>query len=316
MPESAPPLAPVTVAPSDIARFDGAEPSAWRFIRAWWRFAPRAKGWGTRKIGRMFGTRNGGIHARVRTASGGTLAVDPMNADIYAFIDSHGGVWEQSIQDLVKALLRPGDVLYDIGANAGVVSIDAAAHMKGACRVVAFEPIPSLARAVALSAALSELKDSFAVYEAMVGDTDGEATLYIPAHAIHASAISREKGAVALPRPLRRLDTLVQSDPQRFPPPTIIKIDVEGAELSAFTGAMDTIRGAQPIILFEADVNLERFNCTRKQLFDVLASCCPYRFYFVTDGSFVPADPDAPFDWAHTDVIALPPNRELPAMGR
>src|SRR5216683_2563800 len=57
-----------------------------------------------------------------------------------------GGYWignyELDVQHALKRLLRPGDVFYDIGANAGFFSLLATKLVGPTGRVVSFEPLP------------------------------------------------------------------------------------------------------------------------------------------------------------------------------
>lgn len=302
----------VSVPADDVRRWEAASgrPFLMSVAMAWARYAPRYKGLVPRVIGRRFGR---GMRTTVRTRSGGTIAVDSNNLDIYATMMLRGGVWEPHIQDACQAVVRPGDIVFDIGANAGIVAIDLAARMKGNLTVIAFEPIPSLARCLALSAALSGLGRAITVYEAMLGATEGEASLFIPSHAVYASVRARGR-AVELKRPMHTLDALVGRG--AIPPPDFIKIDVEGGELEVFRGATDVLRRRRPAIIFEADQNMTRFGSTRRELVGLLADCAPYRFYYVTEHGFLPAeDLDSPVDHEHSNMLALPPDRPTPSLG-
>ena len=47
---------------------------------------------------------------------------------------------EPETLDWIERYFREGDVLYDVGANIGLYSLFAAKHLKGDCKVYAFEP--------------------------------------------------------------------------------------------------------------------------------------------------------------------------------
>jgi FkbM family methyltransferase len=302
-----PPM-PVHIDEREAAQWSNARPLALSLAAAWARFAPRGKGWGARVIGRTIGK---SMKATIRTASGGVVAVDPRNLDIYTTVICRNGVWEKIIHDTCKALARPGDVVFDIGANAGVVAMDLCAHLKGNLTLVGIEPIPSLAHNVALSARLSGFEKVVRVYEVMLGEREGDASLFIPRHAVHASAVSREADAVELKRRVCVLDQLVETGV--IPGPQMIKIDVEGAELGVFKGALRMLAKYQPVIVFEADQNMTRFGYGRRQLVDLMSSAVQYRYFFITDHGFVPAtDMDAPFTDDTTNMVAIPPGRDLP----
>lgn len=298
-------LTPVAIDTTEARQWTKHRPLAFTAAIIWAEASPRAKGWMPRLIGRTMGR---SMKTTLRTASGGTIAVDPRNLDIYTSVVRNGGVWEKRIHDVCKAVARPGDTVFDIGANAGMVAIDLAAHLKGDLTLIAFEPIPSLSRGIALSAYLSGFESNIRVYEAMLGEKPGRMTLYMPSHAIHASAVAREHESVELEREVFTLDELVES--AAIPSPDLIKIDIEGGELGVFKGATRTLAASRPLIIFEADQNMARFGYGRRELVSLLASCAPYAFYYIFEHGVTPAtDLDAPFTDDTTNMIALPPGR-------
>ena len=84
---------------------------------------PRGKSFFPRWLGRLCGKND---QLTVRTASGALLAVDPANWDIYTNLLLKGGMWDKPVIEACLACLHPGDVFYDLGANIGYMSIEAA----------------------------------------------------------------------------------------------------------------------------------------------------------------------------------------------
>ena len=281
----------------------------WAAMR-WFTLMPKKKAWGARMLGRTVGR---SMRATIRTRSGGTVAVDPGCLDIYTATVAARGVWEPMIHDVCKAIARPGGVFYDIGANAGIVAIDVAAHFGGRVPVVAFEPLPSLASHVALSARLSGLENCVTVFDVMLGEKPGEATLYLTPTLSMTSAVSRGNHESTLTRQVVRLDDLVDSGV--IPPPDAMKVDVEGSELGVFRGATKVLRAHRPTILFEADTNLERFGHHRKDLLDLLSELAPYRFFYCSAKGLEPVtDLDAPYDEDHDNILAVSEDRAMPSI--
>lgn len=254
------------------------------------------------------------MQATLRTRSGGTVAVDPRNLDSYVTVENHKGVWEKQIHDALERVVKPGNVVYDIGANAGILTIDLAAHLRGDVTIIAFEPIPSLAHAVALSASINGFGDRIRVYDVMLGRREGEASLFVPRHSIHASARSREAGAVELRRRVMTLDGLIAA--RAIPPPDVVKIDVEGGEMEVFAGATNLLKTRPPFIIFEADMNMVRFGYTRADLLNAMTACARYTFMYVTPRGLIEAkDPTAELGDDFNNMIAVPPGVALRAHG-
>lgn len=123
--------------------------------------------------------------------------------------------------------LRPDDVFYDVGANIGLVAL----HAARICRTLAFEPDPSffarLERNLELNPELTV--DAYAI---AIGDTAGTATLFTDGAGGNSPSLMHhgENGTAEVR--VRTLDTLAG-----LPAPTVIKLDIEGAEVLALRGA-------------------------------------------------------------------------------
>lgn len=263
------------------------------------RIMPRGKGWFPRQLGRLIGR---SMQTSIQTSSGTILAVDPANLDIYTTIMRFSGTWEKYVFNACMSVLRPGHVFYDIGANAGYMALEIANHFRSDVTVVAFEPQSSLNRMIVQSAQLNQL-DNVLVYPVLLGKSSGIETLYIPSHAIHASIVSREKGAKTIEYPMTTLDLQVIRH-RTIPPPDVIKIDVEGSELDIFHGAEKTILTYAPAIVFEADENMERFGYGFKDIVEFLSSLIDYEFYRIgEDDTLKPVVGNE----GHANFLAVPP---------
>lgn len=297
-----PPVAPLAAPPVDPADW----PEGWRGpMRAalWWaRAMPRGKGWVPRWVGRHWCA---GRRSSLRTRGGARLAIDPSCLDVYTTIATHGNAWDAHVVDACLALLDPGDVFYDVGASVGYITLEAARRVGAQGQVVAFEPQPSLAHHIAVSAALNGMR-AVTVYPAMLGREAGPGVLHVGSHSVHASAIAREPDAAAIACERTTLDALVASGAIR--PPNVIKVDVEGAELQVFEGARRTLARFRPALVFESDANMDRYGYRRAELLALLGTCAEYRFYFLTEtGERLPVGREAIEDRRHADLLALPP---------
>lgn len=245
------------------------------------RHLPRGKGAIPRQIGRLFH----GDHSRsIVTREGALLALEPTSLDVYACILNSGRTWNWHVLAACSSVLKPGDVFYDIGANVGFMSMEIArvfhdTNGDSTVRVVSFEPLPHLAQAIAASSHLNNLRN-FILRDDVVSDQIGTAELFVGSHTIHASTRARESRSTLLKRPMTSIDALVAG--RATPPPSVIKLDVEGGEFAAFRGASETLRRYRPHIVFESDENTQRFGYTRSDLLTYLQTLAPYRFFSVS----------------------------------
>src|SRR4051812_7609650 len=169
-------LRPIDIPDEELPGWSDRRPFTMRLAQAWSRWSPRAKGAFPRWVGRTFGKN---WRTTIRTGDDARLAVYPPHLDVFAYIARVGG-WSPEIADACGKLLRPGDVFYDIGANAGYVTQTTAAR-RSDVRVFSFEPQPYLARCIAVSTKLNRLQNA-SVFSTLLGAEDGSADLFVPAH--------------------------------------------------------------------------------------------------------------------------------------
>jgi FkbM family methyltransferase len=239
----------------------------------WNKYGLKGRGYLTRLIGCKLVKEGDYV---VQTKHGAKLAIDLRNLDIYATIFNSGGEWEPHIARTCQRLLRKSDIFFDIGANAGCISLDTRAFFGEDICMFLFEPQPSLSNSIKKSIAINRF-NNINVLETLLGNHDGTAALYLTSHAIHASMIPREDTFNKLVLPICKIDTLIASG--RCSPPDVIKMDTEGAELQILEGMRQTLTEYSPTILFEADVNMDRFGYNVSDLLKLIASTGEYDFY-------------------------------------
>jgi FkbM family methyltransferase len=101
-------------------------------------------------------------------------------------------------------------VFFDIGANAGMVTLETRAMLGDSIFIYAFEPQPTLARSLRRSLDFNSY-GNVKVIECLLGDAEGSGELYLTSHAIHASVIPRESHFTKISLPVHRIDTLVDN---------------------------------------------------------------------------------------------------------
>jgi FkbM family methyltransferase len=143
------------------------------------------------------------------------------------------GNYEMEVQNALKRLLRPGDVFYDVGANAGFFSLLAAKLVGPTGTVISFEPLPENIQSIREQMALNSAPNWQLVTTAMGGREGTASFSYRPGQnsMAHLGECSRDEVTITVE--VSTLDRFITS----HPPPTVLKMDIEGAETEAFQGA-------------------------------------------------------------------------------
>ena len=152
---------------------------------------------------------------------------------------------------LAAEIVRPGDTVWDIGANVGLFSFAAAVAAGSDGHVIAVEPDTVLVQLLRRSSA-GQRHASVEVLPAAVADECRVARFHIAkrnrsTNYLDGFGTTQTGGVRAIELvPTVSLDWLAA----HFPPPDIIKIDVEGAEALVLSGGRRVLR-AHPRIICE-----------------------------------------------------------------
>jgi FkbM family methyltransferase len=161
------------------------------------------------------------------------------------------GELETPVQEAFRRRLTAGDVVFDVGANVGFLSLVAGAIVGPTGRVVAWEPVPASADAVRRNAAVNGM-DWVEVREAAVGAEPGTQTLLEVDEQSWSHLADRGRHPrTNVERAVRveALDPLVASG--ELPPPRLVKIDVEGSEVAVLPGMRRILEEHRPDLVVE-----------------------------------------------------------------
>jgi FkbM family methyltransferase len=163
--------------------------------------------------------------------------------------------------EALRALVRPGATVYDVGANIGLYS-RFLVNCFGAARVIAFEPMRDNVAQLISNLELGGIKDQVTILPIALCDSDEQQELQLDDFSSASAALSSVTGGEAsqgrkqyglLPKTeavtCRRLDTVIEE--LNLPPPDVIKVDIEGAEGMFLLGAMKVLRQHSPKLLIE-----------------------------------------------------------------
>ena len=162
---------------------------------------------------------------------------------------------------MLRHLVRPGDVVYDCGANLGLYCRYLIGSLE-AGRVIAFEPSPDNRGLLAQNLVLGRIADRVTVMPMALGDEDGMAEFQVDDIQSASGTLSKVTGGEPCVGrknlgfgPLteqvlcRRIDTVAAEE--GLPVPDMLKIDVEGAEGLLLRGAAGLLRDRSPRLLVE-----------------------------------------------------------------
>lgn len=212
------------------------------------------------------------------------------------------GTYEPHKVAAVQRLLRPGATFVDVGSNKGDFALIAARTAGPRGRVIAVEPAPDNCRWIRRSVELNGY-GNVELHELALSDADGEATLHLGARSGWHSLLPGEGEAITVRT--RTLDGLLEEF--ACPPPDMLKIDVEGAELAVLAGAGQTLGAGGPMWVL-IDVHPDRVD-------PLAVSAVLHSHGFALRD---PEDPDRPLEITpETDeVFALRSWPDRPARGR
>ena len=169
---------------------------------------------------------------------------------------THGcwiGTYERETQRVFEQSVRSGAVVYDVGANAGFFTLLASKLAGPAGKVYAFEPLP---RNLAVLREHVRLNGVTNVEVLPLAISDRAGTARFAAADDPAMGGLSERGVLEVET--ASLDTLRGT----LEPPSFIKMDIEGAEHVALTGAMEVLRAAKPVVLLSAHGYVQHDLCT------------------------------------------------------
>jgi FkbM family methyltransferase len=155
---------------------------------------------------------------------------------------------EPHVYEWISQRVNSDTQFYDVGAFIGYHTLCAAKRVGRNESVFAFEPAPSNVEVLEHNLELNHISNRVRVFPVAVGDADRKAvSFYLRAGdpSTHSLARIEKLDHVANPEltevgiTVRSIDSIV-AETRR--PPTLMKIDVEGAECRVIAGAIETMR--------------------------------------------------------------------------
>jgi FkbM family methyltransferase len=214
--------------------------------------------------------------ALVATRWGAKMLVDTRDAALSPWIVLDG-LWETHVTEWLQHTLRPGQVFVDVGANVGYFTLLGGQLVGPQGRVVAVEAHPGLEELLRRNVIMNGLYGYVTTWHRAAWSSSTSLQLHQRLNFSGASSV----GAIGTEALDRLGDTEemveVQAVPiddllEGLPPIDVLKMDIEGAELQAFTGLARTMRASQDIaVMFEwAPALMEAVGDKAEALVDLL----------------------------------------------
>lgn len=224
--------------------------------------------------------------------------------------------YEPEVMRELNALLKPGDVYVDIGANIGFLSMLAAKRVGLAGTVIAFEPNPDNCALLRLSAQENGFRH-VQVYQNAVADvaqsfmleSDGSNGRIITIAGADSGSTFGATDETALSHTTKTIVVAVVLDDmlaaqQRI---DVIKIDIEGAEPRALAGMHALLKRHRPVIVSEFSPELIKVTskvAPETYLNDLRS--LGYALHVITDDGIAPL----PESYADVEAHVMKPGRE------
>lgn len=180
------------------------------------------------------------------------------------------GAYEAGTVALLEGLTHSGAVVFDVGANVGIVTLPLARAAGAAGHLHAFEPHPALRARLIENCALNNLRQ-VTVSAYALGSEPGSFPLYASTDANQGTGSLRRMSAQTeeIDVTVTTLDAYVAE--QNIERLDVIKIDTEGADLDVLRGAVCSLERFKPAIYVEVSPeHLKAFGATPSSLYDFL----------------------------------------------
>lgn len=246
-----------------------------------------------------------GVHYKVVKVNNCRMKIDLRDNIIsrYLFVD---GVWEPYESQLMSNLLLPGMTVIDVGAHIGYHSLLAAQAIGTKGRVISFEPSPDNYRLLTENIQLNGFSEVIHAENAALSDQRGELELFLSSyntgdHRIYSTLSDDDElfnaGAQRLSVKVAALKLDDYLDQQHVSHVDLIKIDVQGAEMSVLSGMKQTLLRNPELILFTEfwPHGLRRFGTEPQDLLSFLVDEIGFSLFHIQpeEHRVVPVTPES-----------------------
>ncbi len=181
---------------------------------------------------------------------------------------------------ILLSILKEGMTIVELGANIGYYTMQEASSANKPARIVAIEPNPVSFDLLTENVQMNG-HDFVELLNVGISNVDGSMPFYISKHSNICSMAPREDYERKMDVPVMRLDTLAAE--KNIEGVDLIRMDIEGHEICALKGMMETLKRDKPWICMEyhapmiSDEDREFFISTLESL-DYELKCFTFRW--------------------------------------
>lgn len=184
------------------------------------------------------------------------------------------GIYEHEILGFITPLIKPGTEVFDIGANIGIMAVPLLKSDKS-IQLVSVEASPNSLPYLKKTNSESPDKERWSIIDKAVSRTPGKVSFHIGSNDNGAydsmSDTQRTSHINKIEVDCTTIDLIWQNRDK--PNVSLIKSDIEGADLLALQGGIECIKACRPSIVIEWNfVNIKPFGLKNKDLFDFVKS--------------------------------------------
>ena len=165
------------------------------------------------------------------------------------------GTYELDKQVLFSKYIKPGNIVYDVGANAGFYSLLSSLLVSETGKVYSFEPLPANISYLKKHIELNKLGNVKVIEKAV---SNKVSTVRFNFGDNRSAGHISNDGEIEVET--ISIDEFIS---QGNPSPDIIKMDIEGAEYEALIGAKELLKRKKPVIFLATHSSEIRAKCLK-----------------------------------------------------
>lgn len=174
--------------------------------------------------------------------------------DFVAIAMKRGEVFDQPIMDIINTYVKPGTAVLDVGANYGQMSVLLSKLHNNSCTVYSFEAQEMVYDILTKNIAANNCTNIKPFFNA-VYDKDGETMIFPEPDLVRFSSYG-SYGIDPNAKSGKEVKSITIDSISFDKPVSFMKVDIQGSDIFALRGAVNTIKKYQMPIIFEYE---ERF---------------------------------------------------------